>query len=45
MNFPSEKDDCKKFKKNNVAIALNDIYAKTEKTIQIVKSKLLFLLC
>ena len=31
INFPSEKDDWKKFGKNNVAIALNVFYAKKEK--------------
>ena len=30
-NFPSEKDDWEKFKKNNVTIALNVLYAKKEK--------------
>ena len=29
--FPSEKDDWKKFKKNNLTIALNYLYAKKEK--------------
>ena len=28
INVPSEKDDWKKFKKNNVTIALNVLYAK-----------------
>ena len=28
INFPSEKDDWKRFEKNNVAIALNALYAK-----------------
>ena len=27
INFPSEKDDWKKFDKNNVTIALNILYA------------------
>ena len=27
MNFPSEKDDQKKFEKNSVTIALNVLYA------------------
>ena len=27
INFPSEKDDWKKFEKNNVTIALNVLYA------------------
>ena len=31
INFPSEKDDWKKFEKNNVTIALNVLYAKKEK--------------
>ena len=31
INFPSEKDDWKKFEKNNVTIALNFLYAKKEK--------------
>ena len=31
INFPSEKDDCKKFEKNNWTIALNVLYAKKEK--------------
>ena len=31
INFPSEKDDWKKFKKNNVTAALNILYAKKEK--------------
>ena len=31
INFPSEKDDLKKFEKNNVTIALNVLYAKQEK--------------
>ena len=30
-NFPSEKDDWKKFEKNNVIIDLNILYAKNEK--------------
>ena len=33
INFPSEKDDWKKFGKNNVTIALNVLYAKNEKNI------------
>ena len=28
MNYPSEKDDWKKFEKNNVTIALNVLHAK-----------------
>ena len=31
INFLSEKDDWKKFEKNNVTIALNALYAKKEK--------------
>ena len=31
INFPSEKDDWKKFEKNNLKIALNVLYAKKEK--------------
>ena len=31
IKFPSEKDDWKKFEKNNVTIALNVLYAKKEK--------------
>ena len=31
INFPSEKDDWKKFEKNNVTIALNVLYTKKEK--------------
>ena len=31
INFPLEKDDWKKFEKNNVTIALNVLYAKKEK--------------
>ena len=31
MNFPSGKDDRKKFEKNNLTIALNVLYAKKEK--------------
>ena len=50
INFPSEKNDWKKFEKNNVTIALNVLYAKNKKYIllmfrnitQIVKSNLLF---
>ena len=51
INFPSEKDDWKKIEKNNVAIALNVLYAKKEKKYillmfqnitQIVKNKLFF---
>ena len=35
INFPSEKDDWKKFEKNNVAIALNVLYAKKEKIYRV----------
>ena len=31
INYPSEKDDCKKSEKNNLTIALNVLYAKIEK--------------
>ena len=31
INYPSEKDDLKKVEKNNLAIALNVLYAKNEK--------------
>ena len=31
ISFPLEKDDWKKIEKNNVAIALNVLYAKKEK--------------
>ena len=31
MDFPSEKDDWKKFEKNNVTIVLNVLYVKKEK--------------
>ena len=31
--FPSEKDDWKRFAKNNATIALNALYAKKEKNI------------
>ena len=33
IHFPSEKDDCKKFEKNNRTIALNVLYTKKEKNI------------
>ena len=33
INFPSKKDDWKKFDKNNLAITLNVWYAKNEKNI------------
>ena len=38
-NFPSEKDDCKKFEKNNVTIALHVLYAKKEKPYPAYVSK------
>ena len=37
--FPSEKDDWKKFEKNNVTIALNVLYAKKEKIYPAYVSK------
>ena len=37
--FPSEKDDWKKFEKNNITIALNDLYAKKEKIYPASASK------
>ena len=33
ISFPSEKDDWKKFEKNNVTIVLNVLYVKTENNI------------
>ena len=50
-HFPSEKDDCKRFEKNNVAITLNVFMLKKKKYIllmfqkitQTVKNKLFFL--
>ena len=50
INFPSEKDDSKKFEKNYVTIAVNILYAVKEKYIllmfenitQTVKNKLFF---
>ena len=39
INFPSGKDDWKKFEKNNVAIALNVSYAKNEKIYPTYVSK------
>ena len=38
-NFLSEKDDWKKFEKNNVTIALNVLYAKKENIYPIYVSK------
>ena len=50
INFPSQKDDWKKFEKNNVTIAHNILYAiyiyiypdYVSKDIQIVKNRLFF---
>ena len=39
INYPSKKDDWKKFKKNNVTIALNVLYAKKEKIYPAYVSK------
>ena len=39
INFLSEKDDWKKFEKNNVSIALNVLYAQKEKTYPVFVSK------
>ena len=39
MNFPSEKDDWKKFEKNNVTIAVNALYAIKEKIYRAYLSK------
>ena len=39
INFPSEKDDWKKFQKNNVATALNVLYAKKGKIYPAYVSK------
>ena len=39
INFSSEKDDWKKFEKNNVIIALNVLYAKKEKIYPAYVSK------
>ena len=33
INFPSKKDDWKKFEKNNVTVAFNVLYAKERKKI------------
>ena len=38
-NFPSQKDDWKKFDKKNVTIALNVLYAKKEKIYPAYASK------
>ena len=49
INYPSEKDDWKKFEKNNVTIAVNVLYAIYiyillifQNITQIVKNKLFF---
>ena len=49
INFPSEKDDWKKFEKNNITITLNVLYAKKNYVLlifqnitQIVKNELFF---
>ena len=39
INVPSEKDDWKKFEKNNVTIALNVFYAKKEINISCLSFK------
>ena len=39
MKFPSEKDDQKKFEKNNVTVALNILYAKKQKIYPAYVSK------
>ena len=39
INFPSEKDDWKKFEKNSVAIALNILYNKNKKIYTAYVSK------
>ena len=39
MDFPSEKDDWKKFEKNNVTIVLNVLYVKKEKIYPAYVSK------
>ena len=44
INFPSEIDNWKKFEKINVTIALNDLYAKKEKTYSAYVSKQVLLL-
>ena len=36
INFPSEKDDWKKFEKKNVTIAIDVLYAKKEKYILLI---------
>ena len=39
INYPSGKDNCKKFENNNVTIALNVLYAKKEKYISLLYFK------
>ena len=39
MDFPSEKDDWKKFEKNNLTIVLNVLYVKKEKIYPAYVSK------
>ena len=39
INYPSEKDDWKKFEKNNLRIALNVLYAKNGKMYPAYVSK------
>ena len=39
INFPSEKDDWKKFEKNNATIALNVLHVKKEKIYPVYVSK------
>ena len=39
--FSSDKDDWKKFDKNNVTIALNVLYAKKEKYILLMFQKII----
>ena len=39
INFPSKKDDWKKFEKNNVTVAFNVLYAKERKKYPAYVSK------
>ena len=39
IRYPTEKDDCKTFEKNNWKITLNVLYAKKEKTYHAYLSK------
>ena len=39
INYPSEKDDWKKFEKNNLTIARNVLYSKNENTYPAYVSK------